>query len=382
MKSYKKPQQSSSKSTQGMKSIKKSQKPKKFRQSNSSRHKETKETKFINEKYLSITRAPSFNDFASKLTGPIAVKYYKTAVLLYRLPGAALQKQPKTTTITFKTIFSLTSALIPSVQVDEVFSGEEEGEKTVVDDNDDGYENEEVEANKNSRHVEEEQASSVEEDIVDDSNENSSVDEDVEDGVNEAHDKLVQSLISKILNDKFIKVYYEVKNKSNLVQVLYQKAASATQDSSTTKEYVEFLKLSVSKCFNMVHPLIRQRSGSVLSKDQLKTIYKVCSHHKNKFESMSVPNSSCIDKLFDELKQFQHDVSDHPIKTYIDNEKSKETNKNSDHYLLLKIIERRQHIDNFKKLEKKNISESTFCSIFRDIVDVILYNTNIEIDDG
>lgn len=72
---------------------------------------ETRETKFINEKYLSITRVPSFNNFATKLTGPIAVhsvslscsnayklmltwiKFYNMAVRLYRTPHTALQKQ-------------------------------------------------------------------------------------------------------------------------------------------------------------------------------------------------------------------------------------------------------------------------------------------------
>ncbi|KAI7897438.1 uncharacterized protein BX663DRAFT_556741 [Cokeromyces recurvatus] len=74
-----------------------------------------------------------------------------------------------------------------TAQVDEAFSGKEEEEETVIADSDDEYENEKVEANKNSRHVEEEQAINVEEDIVDDSNENSFVDEDIDDGVNEAN---------------------------------------------------------------------------------------------------------------------------------------------------------------------------------------------------
>ncbi|CAO3674763.1 unnamed protein product [Rhizopus stolonifer] len=189
------------------------------------------ETKFIHEKYLSKVRVPSFNNFASKLTGLITVhsvslgccnayklmltwiKYYNTAILLYRIPGTPLQKHLKATTITFKNIFALTSALMTckndlviegmktsskyasfsshllreAAQVDEAFLGEEEEEEEETFVNDDEHDNEEVEADKNNNHVEEEQVNSVEEDIVDDSNENSFVEEDVEDEVGEGN---------------------------------------------------------------------------------------------------------------------------------------------------------------------------------------------------
>ncbi|KAI8084080.1 uncharacterized protein B0P05DRAFT_570480 [Gilbertella persicaria] len=170
------------------------------------------EIKFIHEKYLLKVRVPPFNNFASKLTDPIAAHSVSFGCCnAYKIPGTALQKHPETTTITFKNIFVLTSALITckndlviegmktsskymsfsghllreAAQVDEAFLGEEEEEETSVDD--DEHDNEEVEADKNVNHVEEEQLNNAEEGIVGDSNENSFAEEEVEDEVGEGN---------------------------------------------------------------------------------------------------------------------------------------------------------------------------------------------------
>ncbi|CEG84906.1 hypothetical protein RMATCC62417_18649 [Rhizopus microsporus] len=227
--------------------------------------KKTGETKFINEKYLSVTRAPSFNNFASKLTSKISVcsvsfgysnayeltltwiKYHNTAVRLHRLSGTALQKHIDALTIIFKNIFSLTSALIScknELIVDSIktstkyalssdhllreaaLEDEDEEEETVVDD-------EEVETDKGSSEEEEEQEILIcIQQIV--------------------HDRLDRSLASKILDGKFVEVMHQAQDKSDSIQVLYEEAASTAQNSSATKDDVECLKLAVSQCINML----------------------------------------------------------------------------------------------------------------------------------
>lgn len=70
------------------------------------------------------------------------------------------------------------------------------------------------------------------------------------------HDGLVWSLASKTLDDKFVEVVYQAQDKNDFVQVLYEEAVSTAQNSSATKDGVEFVKLAVSQCVNMLDPCI------------------------------------------------------------------------------------------------------------------------------
>ncbi|KAG2200568.1 hypothetical protein INT47_012354, partial [Mucor saturninus] len=85
--------------------------------------------------------------------------------------------------------------------------------------------------------------------------------------------------------------------------------------------------------------------------------------------------------LFDELKQFQFDSDTASITIYLDSEKNKETNKESEKYILLSIVSSIVNNFNLWKKEEK-LSENTYLRKFAEIVETLFKKTNLFIKDG
>ncbi|KAG1080977.1 hypothetical protein G6F42_023131 [Rhizopus arrhizus] len=104
------------------------------------------------------------------------------------------------------------------------------------------------------------------------------------------------------------------------------------------------------------------------------SIWRTCSTNKQEYEaSCQARTKELINELFDDLKQFQFDESITRTSVYLDNEKAKITNKESERYMILCIIN--SLVKSFKVYKKEeNLSEATYIRMFSQLLDDLLMN--------
>ncbi|GAA5795182.1 hypothetical protein HPULCUR_000536 [Helicostylum pulchrum] len=88
--------------------------------------------------------------------------------------------------------------------------------------------------------------------------------------------ELVQSLASKIkiLNGAFIQVNYKAKSRYNIIQAIYEEAATITLNIQAIIQGIVFVKIAISNCLNEMNTLFRQRLATdlILHHQQSKNI--------------------------------------------------------------------------------------------------------------
>lgn len=147
-------------------------------------------------------------------------------------------------------------------------------------------------------------------------------------------------------------------------------------------EITELEKLSKSSCVNLLNSTGQRYASETIPKEELKCIRSKRDALQAQFtDNLSPAMYEMINIVFDELKKYRFDFDLKNINTYLDCEKNKETDKESDKYILLSIVS--SVVNNFRLWKKEDkLSENTYLRKFADIVDVLFQKTNLFIKDG
>ncbi|KAK4511069.1 TOR complex subunit lst8 [Mucor velutinosus] len=163
----------------------------------------------------------------------------------------------------------------------------------------------------------------------------------------------------------------ECQEENAIQQVVFNKA-----------EHGELEKLTKSLCINLLNETYQHYASQSLPEEDFNDIKSKCADLRSHFSDYLTPIMyETINNLFDELKQFQFDSDTASITAYLDNEKNKETNKESEKYILLSIVS--SVINNFNLWKKEEkLAENTYLRKFADIVDILFKKTNLFVKDG
>ncbi|KAL7322214.1 hypothetical protein PS15p_211868 [Mucor circinelloides] len=169
---------------------------------------------------------------------------------------------------------------------------------------------------------------------------------------------------------------YIAQDKRNLPHLLLQEASDISRVKKVSSADLEFWKLAVSSTINFMHPIFEARLSKLFTGQQLDTMKGHMNDQKKAFQNTET--SELIDPLFDSLLLYQLEQVKTQIIDFIDEEKYKEKDKQSERYKLLKLIW--IVIIKFERLRALNATEALFSSNFEMLLTIMFQDHNISIE--
>ncbi|KAI8053571.1 hypothetical protein BDF21DRAFT_169170 [Thamnidium elegans] len=188
----------------------------------------------------------------------------------------------------------------------------------------------------------------------------------------------MESLTNMLNGKPYNPITYIAQDKQNLAHLLLQEASDISRVKKISNVDLEPWKLAVSSTINFMHPAFESRLSRLFTGQQLNTMKDHMDDQKKAFQN--TVTSELIDSLFDSLLVYQLDSNTNRVINFIDEEKYKEKDKQSERYKLLKLIW--IIINNFERLRVPNATETLFSSNFEFLLTIIFQGDNISIESG
>ncbi|CAO3685412.1 unnamed protein product [Rhizopus stolonifer] len=188
----------------------------------------------------------------------------------------------------------------------------------------------------------------------------------------------MESLTNKLNGKPYTPITYIAQDKHNLARLLLQETSDISRLKKVNGADLEFWKLAVSSTINLMNPMFKARLSKLFTEQQLDTMKEHTNDQKIAFQNTEI--SELIDSLFDSLLPYQLDPDTNGVVDFIDGEKYKEKDKQSEHYMLLKLIW--MVIINFEKTRTPNRTEASFSSSFELLLTILFQGQDISIESG